>query len=148
MVDVVDSATRSRMMAGIKNKNTKPERLIRSALHKKGFRFRIHAAELPGKPDIYLPKYKSVIFINGCFWHGHSCHLFKWPATRSDFWFKKITKNRSKDQSVLNALLNLDFKVGVVWECALRDKNKGIDHITDQLEFWLKNNIKILEITK
>ncbi|WP_231884015.1 very short patch repair endonuclease, partial [Alcanivorax sp. HI0044] len=82
MVDVVDKATRSRMMAGIKGKDTKPEILIRSELHRRGFRFRKNVKDLPGKPDIVLPKYKAVIMVNGCFWHGHECHLFKWPSTR------------------------------------------------------------------
>lgn len=98
MVDIVDVSTRSRMMAGIKNRNTKPEILIRKLLHKKGFRFRLHVKDLPGKPDIVLPKYKALIFVNGCFWHGHiNCHLFKLPATRTEFWQAKITRNQAND---------------------------------------------------
>ena len=86
MVDIVDSSTRSRMMAGIKGRNTKLELLIRSLLHKKGLRFRLHVKDLLGKPDIVLPKYKSVIFVHGCFWHGHQdCHLFRLPATRTEW---------------------------------------------------------------
>ena len=101
MVDVVDTATRSRMMAGIKGKNTQPERLVRSLLHRKGFRFRLNVRELPGKPDIVLPSYHAVIFVNGCFWHGHDCVRFKWPKTRTDFWQHKIEGNRSNDQKVM-----------------------------------------------
>ena len=94
MADVVDKATRSRMMAGIKGKDTKPEMLIRSELHRRGFRFRKNVKELPGKPDIVLPKYKAVIMVNGCFWHGHECHLFKWPATRPEFLREKTRKDK------------------------------------------------------
>ena len=90
MVDVVDLATRSRMMAGIKGKNTKPEKLVRSLLHRQGFRFRLNVRELPGKPDIVLPRYHAVIFVNGCFWHGHECARSKWPKSRTDFWRNKI----------------------------------------------------------
>jgi DNA mismatch endonuclease (patch repair protein) len=82
MADIVDKATRSRMMAGIRGKNTKPELLVRRALHAEGFRFRLHVKDLPGKPDIVLPRYKAVIFVHGCFWHGHECTHFKWPKTR------------------------------------------------------------------
>lgn len=89
MTDVVDKATRSRMMAGIKGKDTKPEMLIRSELHRRGFRFRKNVKDLPGKPDIVLPKYRAVIMVNGCFWHGHGCRLFKWPSTRPEFWREK-----------------------------------------------------------
>lgn len=100
MVDIVDVSTRSRMMAGIKNRNTKPEILIRKLLYKKGYRFRLHVKDLPGKPDIVLPKYKAVIFVNGCFWHGHkNCSLFKLPATRTEFWQEKITRNQANDRA-------------------------------------------------
>ena len=84
MNDVVDSATRSRMMSGIKGKNTKPELVIRSGLHRLGYRFRIHRKDLPGKPDLVFAKYRAVIFVHGCFWHYHACHLFKMPST--SFW--------------------------------------------------------------
>ena len=118
MVDIVDVSTRSRMMAGIKGRNTKPEILIRKLLHKKGFRFRLHVKDLPGKPDIVLSKYKAVIFVNGCFWHGHKdCHLFKLPATRTEFWQEKITRNQANDSKSINLLLENNWKVGVVWEC-------------------------------
>ncbi len=91
MPDVVSRAKRGEMMSGIRGKNTKPELVIRSALHRAGYRFRLHTRSLPGKPDLVLPKYRAAIFVNGCFWHGHDCHLFKWPGTRKDFWRAKIT---------------------------------------------------------
>ena len=98
MTDVVDSKTRSRMMSNIRDRNTKPEIKIRQALHAKGFRYRLHDKKLPGKPDLVFPKYKAVIQINGCFWHGHSCPLFKWPLTRVEFWQNKIGGNIKRDQ--------------------------------------------------
>ena len=128
MVDIVDVSTRSRMMAGIKGRNTKPEILIRKLLHKKGFRFRLHVKNLPGKPDIVLPKYKAVIFVNGCFWHGHKgCRLFKLPATRTEFWQEKITRNQANDSKSINLLLENNWKVGVVWECSIRVASKDPD---------------------
>src|SRR3989338_11116862 len=97
MTDIVSPAVRSRMMAGIRGKNTRPELLIRSLLHKSGLRFRIHKVSLPGKPDLVCRKYNAVIFIHGCFWHKHNCHLFKWPLTRKEFWKIKIRSNKRND---------------------------------------------------
>lgn len=120
MVDVVDAATRSRMMAGIKAKNTKPEMIVRRALHKAGFRFRLHRKDLPGKPDIVLPKYRTVIFVHGCFWHGHGCRNFKWPKTRVEWWREKIGKNVARDAEKSEALRKMDWKVETLWECEIR----------------------------
>src|SRR5690606_6991662 len=128
MVDIVDVSTRSRMMAGIKGRNTKPEILIRKLLHKKGFRFRLHVKNLPGKPDIVLPKYKAVIFVNGCFWHGHKgCRLFKLPATRTEFWQEKITKNQANDSKSINLLLENLCSLCMFWECSIKGGNKVPD---------------------
>ncbi|MBP8107790.1 MAG: very short patch repair endonuclease [Caldilineaceae bacterium] len=85
------------MMTGIRSKDTKPEMIIRKALHSRGLRYRLHDASLPGKPDLVFRKQMAVIQIQGCFWHGHQCHLFHWPVTRADFWFKKISDNRERD---------------------------------------------------
>ena len=101
MTDIVDKATRSRMMSGIRGKDTRPEVLVRKALHALGFRYRLHNKSLPGKPDLSFPKYKAVIFIHGCFWHGHSCRYFKVPKTRTDFWQDKINSNRLRDAQQL-----------------------------------------------
>lgn len=141
MTDVVDPKTRSRMMAGIKGKNTRPEILVRSALHKRGFRFKLHDKTLPGKPDLVLPKYKAIINIHGCFWHGHDCKFFKVPSTRTDFWLAKINGNRSRDSAQRKVLLEQGWRVLTVWECALRGKKadtlqKTIDNIVD----WLSND--------
>ncbi|KGD65116.1 DNA mismatch endonuclease Vsr [Alcanivorax nanhaiticus] len=138
MADVVDKATRSRMMAGIKGKDTKPEMLIRSELHRRGFRFRKNVKDLPGKPDIVLPKYKAVIMVNGCFWHGHECHLFKWPATRPEFWREKIGGNKARDLRNIKELEFLGWRVRVVWECEIKGKSsEELGHLLSSIADWI-----------
>ena len=147
MTDVVSSETRSKMMSGIQGKNTKPELLIRKKLHSLGYRYRIHVSNLPGKPDIVLPKYKSVIFVNGCFWHGHNCHLFKWPSTRTDFWQNKITRTKEKDIENKDALFLTGWHILEVWECALKGKTKlSVDIVIKKIEGWLQSDIRFMEI--
>ena len=145
MVDIVDSATRSRMMSGIRGRNTKPEILIRSLLHRHGFRFRLHVRDLPGKPDIVLPRYHAVVFVHGCFWHGHDCPLFKWPGTRPDFWRNKINRNRANDLKAREALLASGWRVGIIWECAVRGSGKNIEAIRKNLAGWLQGNAQFIE---
>ncbi|GAB1254795.1 very short patch repair endonuclease [Desulfovibrio falkowii] len=140
MADIVDSATRSRMMSGIRGKNTRPEVLVRSLLHRKGFRFRLQVSTLPGRPDIVLPRYRAVIFVNGCFWHGHDCHLFRLPATRTEFWHSKIENNRNRDRRVREELLAAGWRVGVVWECALRGAGRDLEGVANHLAHWLYGN--------
>ena len=125
MTDIVDKATRSRMMSGIRGKDTRPEVLVRKALHALGFRYRLHNKSLPGKPDLSFPKYKAVIFIHGCFWHGHSCRYIRVPKTRTDFWQDKINSNRLRDAQQLLQLQQAGWRVLIVWECATR-KNKTL----------------------
>lgn len=139
MADIVAPETRSRMMAGIRGSNTKPEILVRSLLHRQGFRFRLHVRDLPGRPDIVLPRYHAVIFVHGCFWHGHDCPLFRMPGTRADFWRDKIDRNRANDQKARNALLEAGWRVGVVWECALRGAGRDIDSVARHLGAWLRS---------
>ena len=127
MVDIVDPATRSRMMSGIRGKDTKPELLVRKWLHARGYRFRLHRRDLPGNPDIVLPKYRTVIFVHGCFWHGHECKDFKWPKTRPDFWKAKIGGNVARDASNIIDLEKLDWAVIVVWECETRIWSKEVE---------------------
>ncbi|ATW33614.1 very short patch repair endonuclease [Candidatus Williamhamiltonella defendens] len=146
MVDVVDSATRSRMMSGIRGRNTKPEILIRRLLHLHGFRFRLHVRDLPGKPDIVLPRYHAIVFVHGCFWHGHDCPLFKWPGTRPDFWREKIGRNQAKDNLVREALLANGWRVGIVWECALRGAGKNIEGVAQSLSEWLRSVAPLIEV--
>jgi len=145
MTDIVDAATRSRMMSGIRGRNTKPEILIRSLLHRRGFRFRLHDLKLPGKPDIVLPRYQAVIFVHGCFWHAHDCSLFKLPITRSEFWQKKFNKNKKNVQNAISTLLASDWRVCIVWECALRGKKKNLDDIGDHLSKWIQSSQKYME---
>lgn len=139
-MDVVDVATRSRIMSSIRGGNTKPEILVRSLLHREGFRFRLHVRELAGKPDIVLPKYRAVVFVHGCFWHGHDCPLYRLPDTRTDFWRKKIDRNRAKDRSVRDVLLSAGWRVAVVWECALRGAGTDPGQVGRYLAAWLRSN--------
>jgi DNA mismatch endonuclease (patch repair protein) len=145
MTDVVDAATRSRMMSGIRARNTKPEIQIRSLLHRQGFRFRLHARELPGKPDIVLPRFRAVIFVHGCFWHGHECPLFKWPGTRPEFWREKIGRNQTNDRKAIDALQANGWRIGVVWECALRGKNKNVEGVAQKMADWLRSDAPFFE---
>lgn len=137
MVDVVDAVTRSRMMSGIKGKNTKPEVSIRRALHARGFRYRIHVNNLPGKPDLVLPKYKAVVFVHGCFWHGHTCRYFKIPKTRADFWLEKIGKNQTRDNLQIASLIEQGWRVAVVWECAVKNNNRRSSLLINLIVGWL-----------
>lgn len=148
MADIVDSATRSRMMSGIRGRNTKPEKLIRSLLHRRGFRFRLHVRDLPGKPDIVLPRYHAVIFVHGCFWHGHDCPLFRLPSTRQDFWRDKIATNKINDQKALSALENAGWRVAVIWECAIRGRNADLNGVAQRVEDWLRDSNSFIEVRK
>ncbi|MDN7899122.1 very short patch repair endonuclease [Burkholderia cepacia] len=125
MTDVVDKETRSRMMSGIRAKNTTPELILRSALHSKGFRYRLHLSSLPGKPDMVFPKYHAVVFVHGCFWHAHDCKYFKLPRSRTEFWQRKLLKNRERDEMILTDTRALGWRVLVVWECATREFRAG-----------------------
>lgn len=111
-------------MAAIKAANTKPEMQVRRALHLKGLRYRLHAKDLPGKPDLVFPRFRAVIFVHGCFWHGHDCHLFKMPTTRRDFWESKISRNLANDEKAVSALRDAGWRTGVVWECALKGRTR------------------------
>ena len=121
MTDIVDAATRSRMMAGIQGKNTQPELFQRKALHAMGFRYRLGGKGLPGKPDIVFPKKHIAIFVHGCFWHMHECKYFKWPATNSQFWREKLDGNVQRDKRVAVELQSKGWTVLTVWECELRE---------------------------
>lgn len=147
MADVVDKKTRSRMMSGIRGRDTKPELIIRKKLHALGFRYKLHDKNLPGKPDIVFPKYKAVIFVNGCFWHGHNCHLFKWPGSREEFWRNKITRTQEKDKENIEELLENGWRVLQIWECAIKGKERlPIETIIEYTIFWLKSQQLQLDI--
>jgi DNA mismatch endonuclease (patch repair protein) len=124
MADVHSKETRSYNMSRIKSKNTKPEMMVRSFLHKNGFRYRLHVKNMPGRPDIVLPKYKTVIFINGCFWHGHNrCKYYNLPKTRTEWWLNKINTNIDNDAKAIKRLLDLGWKIITVWECEIKIKS-------------------------
>lgn len=120
-MDIVTREQRSRMMSGIKGKNTKPELLIRSALHAQGFRFRIQRKDLPGKPDIVLPKYKTIIFVHGCFWHRHpGCKYAYTPKSNVEFWTNKLEGNVTRDRLTEQTLEEMGWRVLIVWECEIK----------------------------
>lgn len=139
MSDKLTKALRSELMSKIRAKNTHPELLVRSALFRLGFRFRIHSKKLPGSPDIVLPKYKAVIFIHGCFWHGHNCKSGKLPATNKEFWEPKIAKNQARDRLVLKELKEQGWKILTIWECSLKgSRKKPFDVLMREITNWLK----------
>ncbi|MCW3846437.1 very short patch repair endonuclease [Sphingomonas sp. LB-2] len=138
MADVVTPAVRSRMMAGIRGKNTKPELVIRKGLHLQGFRYRLHRRNLPGRPDLVFQKHRAVIFVNGCFWHGHDCPLFKWPTSRPDFWREKIGQNKVRDARNHGKLSELGWRQLTVWECALKGRNRHpAEDVISRCAGWL-----------
>lgn len=151
MADVVDKATRSRMMAGIQSKNTKPETIIRKSLHARGFRYSLHAKNLPGKPDIAMPKWHVVIFVHGCFWHKHGCFLSKIPASNTEFWDSKLSKNQLRDQLVKQKLADAGWRIATIWECATRGKyaKNHLPNLLDKLALWIRDPEKApaIEIT-
>jgi DNA mismatch endonuclease (patch repair protein) len=120
MPDVLTPEQRHLNMSRIRAKNTKPEMLLRRGLHGRGFRYQLHRRELAGCPDLVFPRYRAVIFVHGCFWHGHDCHLFKLPETRREFWEKKILRNRERDKESVEMLRHDGWRILIVWECALR----------------------------
>ncbi|MDR0184264.1 very short patch repair endonuclease [Lysobacter arvi] len=119
MADIMTPAQRSERMSRIRSQNTKPEMLVRRFLHGQGFRFRLHARDLPGRPDLVLPKYRTVVFVEGCFWHGHSCQKGRVPGTNPDFWQAKVACNQARDKRNQRALRRDGWRVIRVWECQL-----------------------------
>lgn len=147
MADVFSLQKRREVMASISAKNTKPELLLRKALHREGFRYRLHDKNLPGKPDLVFRGLNAVVFVNGCFWHGHDCHLFKVPATNREFWETKIKTNRTRDNKNRNLLLEQNWRVLIVWECSTRGKGRlEFEELIADVTNWLKSDEKYLEI--
>ena len=135
------------MMAGIRGKDTKPERLIRHALHAMGLRYRLHASNVPGRPDLIFPRFRAAVFIHGCFWHGHACPLFRLPGTRSGFWTAKFDRNRARDADVAAMLLESGWRRLVVWECAIRGRGQlPFETVIHRIVAWLKGSADTLEI--
>lgn len=145
--DIVTPAVRSRMMAGIRGKDTRPELVLRTALHRRGFRYRLHRRDLPGTPDLVFPGRKAVIFVHGCFWHGHDCHLFHWPQTRADFWRGKIGGNIARDRAQRQALAAAGWRIGTVWECTLKGRTRlPFPEVVDRCAVWLDTDERTLEV--
>lgn len=140
MADIVDRATRSRMMAGIRAKDTAPELAVRHGLFALGFRYRLHEKTLPGCPDLVLPRHRAVVFVHGCFWHGHDCRLFRLPATRRAFWREKIGRNRLRDARVRQELGTLGWRSLTIWECALRGRSQAaLGTLLARAAGWLRS---------
>lgn len=145
MADVVDTETRSRMMAGIRGRNTKPELALRKELHARGYRYRLHAPDLPGKPDIVLPRHRAVIFVHGCFWHRHpGCSYSTCPKSNEDFWTAKFAKNVERDERARRALLREGWRVALVWECAMR--HNAPSEVADCVERWIASEATTADI--
>ena len=134
-------------MSRVGSKDTKPELLIRRSLHGLGFRYRLHVKELPGKPDLVFPRFKSVIQINGCFWHGHACPLCRMPSSNAEYWRKKVGRNRERDTSNRKLLVKQGWRVLTIWECALRGKEKlALNHVLELTTGWLLSTQSVCEI--
>lgn len=139
-MDKVDASTRSRIMAHIKSKNTKPELTVRRGLFARGLRFRLHVARLPGRPDLVFPKHHAIVQVHGCFWHGHQqCKLFKPPVSNVGYWTTKIAKNLLNDERSTSLLIEMGWRVRIVWECNLRAQPKeSLEALLDELADWVR----------
>lgn len=134
-------------MAGIRGRDTKPEMLVRRGLHALGFRYRLHGRLLPGRPDLVFPARRAVILVNGCFWHGHDCDLFRWPGTRSEFWRDKIGRNVIRDERNRHSLLEQGWRVAEVWECQLKGKQRlCMNEVIGQCADFLTGNKEFVSI--
>lgn len=138
MVDNLSPEQRRKTMQAVRSRNTRLEVHFRSALHARGLRFRIHGKNLPGTPDLVFPRWKAVVFIHGCFWHGHRCPRAALPATRTDYWAQKQAKNQQRDARAVRKLRAQGWRVRVLWECRLTD----LDRSAVQLERWLRRSLR------
>lgn len=146
MTDIVDTQTRSRMMAGIRGKDTKPELVLRRALHSRGFRYRLHGKEIKGKPDLVFSRFRAVVFVHGCFWHRHSgCRFTTTPSTRPEFWRAKFAATVVRDSAVRATLVDGGWRMATVWECALR-RQEQVEAAADRLSTWLRSEAAEIEI--
>ena len=146
-MDVHPKNIRSKNMAAIGSKNTKPELKLRHALHKLGYRYRIHQRVCAAKPDLVLKRYDAAVFVHGCFWHKHDCDKFKWPKTRDEFWKNKLNANKRRDGKTIESLKAYGWRVAVVWECALTGKNSPENVVAEKLGTWLKGSDLLTEIS-
>ncbi|QND24540.1 DNA mismatch endonuclease Vsr (plasmid) [Rhizobium leguminosarum bv. viciae] len=140
-MDVLTPEQRSLNMSRIRGLDTKPELQLRKGLHALGYRFRLHVPDLPGRPDMVFPRYSAVIQVNGCFWHGHDCHLFKMPTSRREFWAAKIGANKERDKRTDLALLDAGWRVLTVWECSLKGaKRRPLNEVLDCCGTFLRHH--------
>lgn len=147
-MDIVSQEVRSRMMSGIRGKNTKPELVLRRGLFFRGFRYLTHDRRLPGTPDLVFPQYHAVVIINGCFWHGHGCHLFKWPKSNSNFWRAKILGNKKNDRKHQRMLRTAGWRVLTTWECAIKGPHRRpMQDFFDKVSTWIESNRKKYVLT-
>lgn len=145
MVDVVDSATRSKMMASIRGKDTKPELILRRTLHRRGLRYRLHGKKLPGRPDLVFPRFRAALFVHGCFWHRHQgCRYTTTPATRTEFWQAKFDTNVARDLMNRRDLVESGWRVGIVWECTINKREIG--DLAGNVHAWLTGHERYLEV--
>jgi len=147
MTDVFSREKRSEIMSKIRSKDTKPEMVIRKGLHRMGYRYSLHVKRLPGKPDIYLRKYNTVIEVKGCFWHGHDCYKHKEPKSNIDYWTEKFRKNKERDELNKKKLLEKGLNLLIVWECSIKGKTSwDLESLLEEIERFILNDQDYLEI--
>lgn len=147
MADSLTKTGRSELMSKIRGRDTKPEIFIRNIIYSAGFRYRLHAKGIPGRPDIVLRRWKTLIFVNGCFWHGHDCHGTRRPKSNRKFWNAKIKRNIERDTDNLAECRRLGWRVLVVWECALRGKSRWAEErLARQMSAWIERDAKHVSI--
>lgn len=145
--DVMSAEERSRLMARIRSRDTKPEIVIRKALFALGFRYRLGGRGLPGRPDLVLPRYRAAVFVHGCFWHRHGCSLFQWPKGREAFWRAKLEQNVARDRRTREQLMDRGWRVIIIWECAIRGRfRRGLEQTVLEVAHLLSGSVKSVEI--
>lgn len=134
-------------MAAVRARDTKPELMIRKALHASGLRYRLNVRNLPGKPDIVLPRHRAAVFVHGCFWHRHECDLFRWPESRTEFWRDKLNANAARDMKTAEALEKAGWRQAVIWECALKGRKKrDFQDTMQRLIAWIRSDEQAITI--
>ena len=147
MTDVHDKQTRQKNMSAIRNRNTKPEQIVAALLQEMDIAFQAQRSDIIGKPDLFVPQHQTAIFVHGCFWHGHDCHLFKVPQTRTEFWLEKIATNKARDLQVRETLNDTDFRQLIIWECSLKGSQKLCrEDLKERIEEFLLSKTKLAEI--
>ncbi len=141
MADRISPEERSRLMAKVKRSNTKPEVIVRKLLHARGWRYRLHVKGMPGTPDIVFSSRRAVLFVNGCFWHGHTCRLGRLPSTRPEFWGPKIQANRERDRRKIDQLIADGWRAMTIWQCSLKEP----EVVLRQIEYFLTSTTAVAE---